>query len=159
MTLKKHNKPEKCFILQGGIDTESLEEILKREELEEKNPPVVKNETCPKKRKISLKYKICDLLPGIPEPKYKFWSGMGQLVWNRYPWLIGGQTIPILNSTLRLEWVWDGDVEKGYSWVRQWVEKGGLNFPRTGHITRLINEEIWACGGATPGEIYEQDRF
>ena len=43
---------------------------------------------------------------------------MGQIVWNRYPWLIGGQTIPILNSTLRLEWVWDGDVEKGYSWVR-----------------------------------------
>ena len=101
MTEKKHNKPEKCFILQGGIDTESLEEILKKEELEEKSPPVQKNETCPKKRKISLKYKICDLLPGIPEPKYKFWSGMGQLVWKRYPWLIGGQTIPILNSTLR----------------------------------------------------------
>ena len=146
--------------MQGGIDTESLEEILVREEMEEQNEIVGEqtNETCKaqKKRKISLKYKLCDLLPGIPEPKYKFWSGMGQIVWNRYPWLIGGQTIPILNSTLRLEWVWDGDVERGYAWVRQWVEKGALNYPRTGHITRLINEQIWACGGVTSGETYEQ---
>ena len=62
-----------------------------------------------------------------------------------------------LGAHERLEWVWDGDVEKGYSWVRQWVEKGGLNLPRTGHIARLINEEIWACGGVTPGDIYEQE--
>ena len=41
--------------------------------------------------------------------------------------------------------------------MRQWVEKGGLNLPRTGHIARLINEEIWACGGVTPGDIYEQE--
>ena len=39
---------------------------------------------------------------------------------------------------------------------RQWVEKGELNYPRTGHTTRLVNEQIWVCGGATPGDTYEQ---
>ena len=65
--------------MQGGIDTKSLEEILKQEELEERGIIEKKNETCktPKKRKISLKYKLCDLLPGIPERRvllYEFYT-------------------------------------------------------------------------------------
>ena len=83
-----------------------------------------------------------------------FWSGMQSLVWKRYAWLIGGQTIPILPNTLRLEWVWDGDVEVGFKWTRKWVEKGEMVFPRTGHVSGIINDgDIWSCGGVTSGEI------
>ena len=79
---------------------------------------------------------------------------MQSLVWKRYAWLIGGQTIPILPNTLRLEWVWDGDVEVGFKWTRKWVEKGEMVFPRTGHVSGIINDgDIWSCGGATSGEI------
>ena len=101
---------------------------------------------------------------------------MQSLVWKRYAWLIGGQTIPILPNTLRsdftkilkdqkffdfifrnfqrLEWVWDGDVEVGFKWTRKWVEKGEMVFPRTGHVSGIINGgDIWSCGGATSGEI------
>jgi len=54
----------------------------------------------------------------------------------------------------RLEWVWDGDVEVGFKWTRKWVEKGEMVFPRTGHVSGIINGgDIWSCGGATSGEI------
>ena len=50
--------------------------------------------------------------------------------------------------------MWDGDVEVGFKWTRKWVEKGEMVFPRTGHVSGIINGgDIWSCGGATSGEI------
>lgn len=32
----------------------------------------------------------------------------------------------------------------------------GMIYPRTGHVSALLNEEIWSCGGTTSGEVYEE---
>ena len=74
---------------------------------------------------------ICDILH-VPKA-----------LWNWFLWNLN-----------RLEWVWDGDVEVGFKWTRKWVEKGEMVFPRTGHVSGIINGgDIWSCGGATSGEI------